>query len=217
MSKKLSEQEKQWAKEYSHQRRRLRQAVKRQQAKGYDISLEEIIPQRPKQFSEGYIQHLKNIDPDFLRKKSIRKTEKKKSAEELFEEARRIQDKRALTKLEQDAQFAEAFSYGTIALQELTSRIDELSYLSNDVRDYVAFVLEQEIGTYGQEAVMQNIASMPEELITETERVLRYATKDTYKTTQVIKLLEVITGTLLTSEQTANLTALIDTSVPFDD
>ena len=120
MAKHLSEKQRQWSKEYSHQRRRLRQAVKRQQAKGFDISLEELIPARPIEFSEGYIQHLKNLTPEFIRTKSIHKTEQKKSAEEMFEEARRVQDKRALTILQQDAEFAERFSYGVLAMEELT-------------------------------------------------------------------------------------------------
>ena len=92
-----------------------------------------------------------------------------------------------------------------------------MSYLSTDVKDYVSSILQSEIGTFGEDAVLRNIESMPEELVTETERVLRYATKDSYKVTQVLKLLEVITGTMMTSEQAKNLTSLFDTSVPFED
>lgn len=217
MAKQLSDKEKQWRKEYSHQRRRLRQAVQRQQAKGYDISLQDIIKEKPKEFSEGYIKYLQNLSPETLRTKAKHKTETKKSAEELFEEARRIEDQRLRTKIEQDAAFSEAFSYGELAWQELTARIDELAFLSGDIRDYVMFILDQEIRTYGSEAVMANIEAMPEDLVTETERVLRYATKDSYKVMQIIKLVEVITGTVMNAEQIRNLTELFDTTVPMDD
>ena len=217
MAKDLSEKQRQWAKEYSHQRRRIGQAIRRARAKGYDIKIEDIIKERPKEFSEGYIDYLKNLSPEKLRTKATHWANKEKTAEELFEEARRIEDKRALTKLEQDEEFSEAFSYGSLAWQELTSRIDELSFLSDDIRDYVMFILNEEISSYGLDAVMGNIGAMPEELVTETERVLRYATKDTYKVTQVMKLIEVITGTLMTSEQTKNLTSLFDSTVPMDD
>lgn len=217
MAKHLSDKEKQWRSEYSHQRRRIRQAIRRQQSKGYNITIEDVIPKKPEKLSEGYIKYLQTLSPENLRERSNLKTGKEKTTEELFEEARRKKDRRYLEKMEQEESFAEQFSYGQLAMQELTSRIDELAFLSNDIRDYVMYTLDQEINEYGLDAVMQNIEQMPEELITETERVLRYATKDTYKVTQVIKLLEVITGTILTSEQTQNLTSLFDTSVPFDD
>lgn len=216
MAKHLSDEEKQMWKQYSHERARIRQAIAREKKKGSILTIEDIIPKKPTELSEGYIQHLKNMSPEFIRKKDIYKKEHQKTKEQTFEERMRQRDNEILTQMETDKAFSDGFRYKELAWQGLTEQIEELSYVSPEIKNYVSNILVSEVDTFGLDGVLANIEALPSDLVEKTERVLRYATKGEYKTTQIIKLIEIITGTMVTSEQSATITELLENTVPDD-
>ncbi len=101
------------------------------------------------------------------------------------------------------------FSQVNLAFKGLTDSIEELKEYAPEVQTFLKQSLSQEIDTYGYQAVAENIAQLPSDLVEETSRVLRYADKH-YHAKQFNKLLTAITGTLLTSEQLMALSALVE-------
>lgn len=113
-------------------------------------------------------------------------------------------------RLEQDTAYAEKFNQRNMVYGELTSRISALSGENFFIEGYLKNMLQSEISEYGEEAVLKSIANIPEEEIEKTDRVLKYATKTEQKSKQLLKLVGIIKGTMLTSEEMRTVTSLME-------
>lgn len=222
--------------EYKHEIQRIKRAIKRLRNEDYIVPLESILPPKPKKITAKEIKKLREITPKYLRKTFKERLNQKTTMSNLTDidkELERLaetygtdsqsykimydiwkQERIKLDTLQQtllsvNSEYRNQFSQVNLAFKGLTDSIEELKEYAPEVQTFLKQSLSQEIDTYGYQAVAENIAQLPSDLIEETSRVLRYADKR-YHAKQFNKLLTAITGTLLSSEQLMALSALVE-------
>lgn len=213
MSNKSSE----YLKEYNKEVRRLKQAIRRAEKRGYIVP-ESIIPQSPKRITQGSIRRLKKITPEKIRQKSElyvleanpskskerKQSINKKSAKALQvkkdKEQRKKIDKKAkesLKKIQVNEEYRREFSMGEILYRKILDLCDKYSIDNPKGVQLIKGIIQDEINTYGKDTVMRAFAFIvDEEILATVEYCLHYPPNSPQSNNALYEITMLIEGSI---------------------
>lgn len=210
----------QYLREYNKELKRLRQAVKRAEQKGYVVP-ENIIPPRPKNITAGSVRKLAKITPQKIREKSNKsqfektgvslKTKENKQAikkeqaklitqTKKDKEQRKKIDKKAkesLKKLQENEEYRKVFSMGEIVYRKILDLCEKYSIDNPNGANLVRGLLQDEISQYGKKSVMYALSIIAdEEILSAVEYCLHYHSNSPQSNTALYEISMLIEGSI---------------------
>lgn len=221
-SKDVSSYQKQLRQQYQRELSRIRKAVWREKKKGLFVKAEDYVSSiKDEVKSRGSlsikdVRALHEISPTVIRESATTVQEMNKFGAykedvKTWEQTRAEMDEEQLNALREtdNDEVRDGFRAENLAYDELTYRINELANVVPEVSDYLSMILKEEISTYGYDNTLANILDMPEDLVEETNHVLKYQDDEHIRTKQIAKMMRVIKGVSLTSEEMRTIEDLL--------
>lgn len=203
---------------YNNQLKRIMNAIKRENQKGLYVTIDVVVPRIKtlEEIEEQDIFDLQKITPTKIRESydtfsEIDKLKSYRQTVKTWEQKRAEMDEEQLNELREmeNDEVRDSFRTDRLAYDELTYRINQFGQLNEQLSDYITMILNDEIKQYGYDATLDAILDMPEDLIIETEHVLKYQDDEGIRTRQIAKMLKVIKGTTLSSEEMRTIEELM--------
>ena len=203
---------------YRNQIKRIMNAIKRENKKGSYVTIDVVVPViKPlDKIEEEDIFKLQKITPTKIRESydtfvQLEKLNSYKKEVKTWEQKRAEMDEEQLNELREteNDEVRDSFRTDRLAYDELTYRISQFGHLNDQLADYITMILNEEIKQYGYDATLGSILDMPEDLIIETEHVLKYQDDKGIRTRQIANMLKVIKGTTLSSEEMRTIEELM--------
>lgn len=203
---------------YKNQLKRIMNAIKRENQKGLYVTIDVVVPRikTMDEIEEEDIFDLQKITPTKIRESydtfsEIDKLKSYRQTVKTWEQKRAEMDEEQLNELREmeNDEVRDSFRTDRLAYDELTYRINQFGQLNEQLSDYITMILNDEIKQYGYDATLDAILDMPEDLIIETEHVLKYQDDEGIRTRQIAKMLKVIKGTTLSSEEMRTIEELM--------
>lgn len=218
--------------EKTKQIRRIKQAFKRLESRGYTIETKF----KEKLLTKTSAKKLQEIGAKDLYKKATYTTEQgktisgterrtqerqlagRKSAETRrkrieeasrqsvdFEQRRREQDKYEQERLKTEQEFRQKFEQGRIVYGYALEAIEKVDIGHKRAAEHLKQVLDEEINKYGFDVVMRDIADTEQQFLTDCDLALRYNPGHPVHDGAIRDLEQLFRGALLTSEEAREL------------
>lgn len=228
--------------EYKHQVERIQRAIKREAKKGIKIHLSDFVRLSLTRITRQEIERLRSVTPAKLREKGevqrdnyseeIREVEANiKGLEEMmdkyeigspmydtyytmWQQGRARLDELQKLSLESPTEDVSGLKSASIAMDTLKSEISEIGEIGDGLQSYILNTLQAEVEAYGEEATIGNILALDADFVETTRAVMKYGAQDR-QARQIIRLVNAITGTTMSSEEIRELSDLIEKTTPF--
>lgn len=169
--------------EYNREVRRLKQAIRRAEKKGYTVP-SNIIPPKPQKITAGSVRRLAKITPEKIRQKSasdviLAKPTKAKLNAQLKkdkEQRKKITQKtqESLKKIQENEDYREKFSKGEIVYRKILDLLEKYAIENPKAVQVIKGILNDEISQFGKGAVMESLAQNEEDILETVEYAMHY-------------------------------------------
>lgn len=198
--------------DYRKERRRINQQIRRMRNRGYIVP-STILPAKPKKITEASIRRLQKIKPETIYSKSsaISKTGqvvtgKEKRKEERKERAQKAAETRKRKSAEQaDIGIDYIPTEGELVYNKMLEIINGVGANHPRSCEHLMTVFESEVEQYGFDKVMESIANVSEEFLSECETAVQYEPESRQHKAAITRILSLIRGDIPPAEELLKL------------
>lgn len=118
-----------------------------------------------------------------------------------FEEEIRRRDEETKRRLNEEKEFRERFSQGKIIYEQIMDMIYDIDITHQASAESLRRELDAQMDAYGEDAVLMAMANAPSDFIETAQTALQYKPESDQHSKAIMKLHELITGTVMTMEE----------------
>lgn len=118
-----------------------------------------------------------------------------------FEEEIRRRDEETKRRLKEEQEYRERFSQGKIIYEQIMDMIYDIDVTHQSSAESLRRELDAQMDAYGEDAVLMAMANAPSEFIESAQTALQYKPDTDQHSKAIMKLHELITGTVMTMEE----------------
>lgn len=122
-------------------------------------------------------------------------------ARQEFEEKIRKRDEETIRRLKDEQEYRERFSQGKIIYEQIMDMIYDIDVMHQASAESLRRELDAQMDAYGEDAVLMAMANAPSEFIESAQTALQYKPDTDQHSKAIMKLHELITGTVMTMEE----------------
>lgn len=208
---------------YEKELNRIKRFIRSAEKRGYRFD-KSIIPVRPKRYTKKQVENLKELTATKLYHKATyldpvtgkvvgglrgRKIERQAAAKK-GQETRH----RRLMQRREAGSGRRVANASTIVLNNVRSLIDEYPTAG---AMYLERILNREIANYGESAVARALMEAPEDMVALAQEIVFYISDSASIQRALLSFHEIITGTIPTEEELADIVEVAETMEEYDD
>lgn len=118
-----------------------------------------------------------------------------------FEEETRRRDEETIRRLKEEQEYRERFSQGKIIYEQIMDMIYDIDVTHQASAESLRRELDAQMDAYGEDAVLMAMANAPSDFIETAQIALQYKPESDQHSKAIMKLHELITGTVMTMEE----------------
>ena len=118
-----------------------------------------------------------------------------------FQEETRRRDEETIRRLKEEKEYRERFSQGKIIYEQIMDMIYDIDIMHQASAESLRRELDAQMDAYGEDAVLMAMANAPSDFIETAQTALQYKPESDQHSKAIMKLHELITGTVMTMEE----------------